>query len=545
LLKNELPNQSTPVIAINPGSDQPNKRMHPDSLAILADHLIKQYRAKIIILGGPGEIAIGNYIQVAMTHKAINLAGKLSLNDLCFIISKLDLLITNDSAPMHIAAALTIKQVAIFGPGYPTLFKPYTSAENYRLIFKELDCRPCNTKNCDHLSCISTITVSEVLAAANSFLDNSFQKRTVTDTILQKESLSKVNQKNNHSTEKPRRVTMHEETHIKKTVNSPCCICNSSDSSLLFETKYPYHRYPGNFILRKCDSCGLIFNSPRLIDEELFKLYGKHYYFHKRSDAVEFQRIAHVYLRTLALLDIDSDTKKVIEIGSAKGYLLALLKHLGWEVRGCELSPIAAEYAINTFGVDTYIGSVEQYINDSKKQFFPVTLAIDVIEHVPNPVGFFQALTSIIPREGFLVLDTPNADSYNISTLGYRWSGFNPFHIYLFNRHNLEKLLGDRGFSIQHIFTYNNHPQSRVSSSRKVKEFIKLLLFRIGILESSSKAFNAFLSKKNRPVINSDILIRNAENIIREEKTYLDSDDSRNVLAKDMKGDNIVIIAKK
>ncbi len=84
---------------------------------------------------------------------------------------------------------------------------------------------------------------------------------------------------------------------MKKPVNDPCCVCHTSGNSPLFTMRYPYHRYPGTFTLRKCNSCGLIFNSPRIIDEELFKLYGKSYYFHNRSDAEEFRRIAGVYLR--------------------------------------------------------------------------------------------------------------------------------------------------------------------------------------------------------------------------------------------------------
>lgn len=163
-------NQHSPTVAINPGSDQPKKRLHPDRLADIADRLVEQCNARIILLGGPGEMSISQHIQDTMNHDAINLAGKLTLNDLVYIISQLDLLITNDSAPMHIAAALNIKQVAIFGPGYPELFRPYTSSDNYILIYKHLDCRPCNNKECGHISCIESITSEEVFEAANTLL---------------------------------------------------------------------------------------------------------------------------------------------------------------------------------------------------------------------------------------------------------------------------------------------------------------------------------------------------------------------------------------
>ncbi len=57
------------------------------------------------------------------------------------------------------------------GPGYPVLFRPYTSQENYVLIYKELECRPCTRKNCDHISCIENIAADEVIEASKVLLN--------------------------------------------------------------------------------------------------------------------------------------------------------------------------------------------------------------------------------------------------------------------------------------------------------------------------------------------------------------------------------------
>ena len=170
LFKEKSSGGNVPIIGINPGSDQPKKRLHPERLAVVADNLIEEKNAYIIVLGAPNEISISQSVQDTMKHDAINLAGKLTLNDLIYIISQLDVLITNDSAPMHIAAALNVRQVAIFGPGYPELFGPYTSSDNYILIYKHLDCRPCNNKKCGHISCLETITVDEVFEAVKTLL---------------------------------------------------------------------------------------------------------------------------------------------------------------------------------------------------------------------------------------------------------------------------------------------------------------------------------------------------------------------------------------
>ena len=163
-------NQHAQIVAINPGGDRPNRRWNSDRFAAVADWLVERCNARIIILGGPGETSISQHIKDTMNHDAIDLAGKLTLNDLVYIISQLDLLITNDSAPMHIAAALNTRQVAIFGPENPTLLHPYTLQDNYKIMHKYINCSPCKKNKCDHISCLETITVDEVFKAANTLL---------------------------------------------------------------------------------------------------------------------------------------------------------------------------------------------------------------------------------------------------------------------------------------------------------------------------------------------------------------------------------------
>ena len=97
-----------------------------------------------------------------MRNKAIDLSGQLTLNDLVYIIDQMDLLVTNDSAPMHIAAAVKTPVVAIFGPEDLRLFGPYTTPDLYRIVFKDVDCRPCKKKDCKRPLCLDQITPEEV-----------------------------------------------------------------------------------------------------------------------------------------------------------------------------------------------------------------------------------------------------------------------------------------------------------------------------------------------------------------------------------------------
>jgi lipopolysaccharide heptosyltransferase II len=138
------------VVGINPGGDWKSKRWSPDNFATIADKIIDEFGAKMIILGGPGEENIGSEIQQRMRNNAVNLSGKLNLNELVYIISRLDVLITNDSGPMHIGAATGTPLVAIFGPGDPTLVRPYTSKKLYS-----------NDKCTQHV-CLDIVTPEEV-----------------------------------------------------------------------------------------------------------------------------------------------------------------------------------------------------------------------------------------------------------------------------------------------------------------------------------------------------------------------------------------------
>jgi lipopolysaccharide heptosyltransferase II len=157
-------------VAVNPGADGKHRRWKPLNFASVADHLSETYKSKIIILGGPGEENIAKDIESRMRNDAINLAGSLTLNDLVYIISRLDLLITNDSGPMHIAAAVGTPLVAIFGPELPVHAGPYVSEDLYRIVQRDVDCRPCSRRDCDRRICLDSITPEEVIEKCSDIL---------------------------------------------------------------------------------------------------------------------------------------------------------------------------------------------------------------------------------------------------------------------------------------------------------------------------------------------------------------------------------------
>jgi len=108
------------LIGVNPGGDRLNRRWNPDCFSQTARRLLDTYPARIVLLGCPAEASMAkNMENMIGSEHVVNLSGRTSLHDLCYMIGRFDLLLTNDSGPMHIAAAAGTPVVGIFGPENP------------------------------------------------------------------------------------------------------------------------------------------------------------------------------------------------------------------------------------------------------------------------------------------------------------------------------------------------------------------------------------------------------------------------------------------
>jgi 2-polyprenyl-3-methyl-5-hydroxy-6-metoxy-1,4-benzoquinol methylase len=363
---------------------------------------------------------------------------------------------------------------------------------------------------------------------------------------------------------------------MKTEVNNPCCLCGATESQLLFERTFSRPLNPEPFAIRRCSGCNLLFNSPRLAAEEIRSLYTDHYYFFQREDEPEFERIANIYQRTIAEIDSDLKPGRVLEIGSAKGYLLALMKALGWQPTGIEVSPDAAHYAVTAFGADCFTGTLEEYVSSPRHASFPLVLAIDLLEHLEQPLAFIGLLREVVDEDGWLIIDTPNGGAYNISVQASQWKGFNPFHIFLFTKENLVTMLSNNGFEVHKVFSYSNKmatapptPASRMtteadflpSQSSKIKETVKALLKRAGLFDAVAPLYRRLKRLTERDSGSPSIsgvphsaarlqshmadLINRAVSQIKTTPVYSQTPDASYPLADQCRGDNLVVIAKR
>ncbi|MCX6075035.1 MAG: lipopolysaccharide heptosyltransferase II [Campylobacterales bacterium] len=160
-----------PTLGINPGATYGSaKRWYPEKFAEVARTYADRYA--IVIFGGPNEVEMANDIEKRLEGTTVtNLAGKTSVEELCSMIGGLDLFITNDSGPMHVAAAYQVPTVAIFGPTNHTETSQWRNTKNV-IVRHEMECSPCMKRECPlkHHECMKGITANEVISAVKNLI---------------------------------------------------------------------------------------------------------------------------------------------------------------------------------------------------------------------------------------------------------------------------------------------------------------------------------------------------------------------------------------
>jgi heptosyltransferase-2 len=163
-----------PTLGINPGAAYGSaKRWYPEKFAEVAAALAERY--DIVIFGGPCETDIAADIEAELRRLNVsnvtNLAGKTTIPELCEKIGGLQLFITGDSGPMHIAAAYGVPTVSLFGPTRHDETCQWHNAQSV-IIRHDLTCSPCMKRECPlkHHECMKKITAEEVIEAAESLV---------------------------------------------------------------------------------------------------------------------------------------------------------------------------------------------------------------------------------------------------------------------------------------------------------------------------------------------------------------------------------------
>ena len=166
----------TRLIGVHPFSAVPERAWHADRFAGIANELQKRHGARILLLGGQKDVVAAADMEKQIRPRPITAAGRTSLRQTMALLSKCSLLVCNDSGVMHLAAALDVPLVALFGPQTPDLFGPW--GKRCVVATKRFHCSPCKQKFFTECKpspsgkpwCMENITEEEVLAAAAGLL---------------------------------------------------------------------------------------------------------------------------------------------------------------------------------------------------------------------------------------------------------------------------------------------------------------------------------------------------------------------------------------
>ncbi|MCE2413105.1 glycosyltransferase family 9 protein [Candidatus Poribacteria bacterium] len=163
-------------VGVFPGAGWKLREWMPDRFATIGDRLVRHFNTEILIFGGQKEAELVHTVANLMDARAVPFAGNLQVRELAACIEKCDLFLTNDTGPMHIAAAVGTPTVSLFGPGNHIRFQPLGGL--HQTLRHDVPCSPCKqfTDKCKDNICMKKITVDEVWQSISETLTSSARR---------------------------------------------------------------------------------------------------------------------------------------------------------------------------------------------------------------------------------------------------------------------------------------------------------------------------------------------------------------------------------
>lgn len=162
------------LIGLHVGARPPARRWPPEHFARLVGELARRSDVPIVLTGGPGEAELAAQVQATASVPTVNLAGETSIGALAALMRKMDLFVSNDTGPAHLAVAVDVPSITIFGPADHRRWEPLDQ-RRHRIVRRAVWCNPCPHWECiyqDH-ACLRWVTPEDVVRVAEELLGNS------------------------------------------------------------------------------------------------------------------------------------------------------------------------------------------------------------------------------------------------------------------------------------------------------------------------------------------------------------------------------------
>ncbi|HEY1343094.1 MAG TPA: class I SAM-dependent methyltransferase [Bryobacteraceae bacterium] len=252
-----------------------------------------------------------------------------------------------------------------------------------------------------------------------------------------------------------------------------CLVCGSSRAAPLFTASDRlYHTTAKQFAVVRCGDCGLVRLDPPPPPEELRHYYPHNYWFVPDSSAAG--RMEEAYRRLVlrdhvtfveAALHRSRAEGPLLDIGCGGGLFLGMMRERGFRVVGLDFSAEAAAIAWKRHQAPAVCGMLEDGLLRAGA-FGGITM-FHVLEHLYDPRAYLAAARDLLQTDGRLIVQVPNAASWQFRLLGRSWNGVDvPRHLFDFRARDLEKLLTGAGFAIERrkYFSLRDNPAGLASS---------------------------------------------------------------------------------
>jgi 2-polyprenyl-3-methyl-5-hydroxy-6-metoxy-1,4-benzoquinol methylase len=236
----------------------------------------------------------------------------------------------------------------------------------------------------------------------------------------------------------------------------PCDLCGAeeAESAPLYTLRDTFHDLPGEFVLRRCRACGLMYLSPRPTPQGMLVYYPDAYSNYRPAIEDEWSPLMRwMRQRKLAarrtVIERASGLRRgrLLDVGCSTGLFLHEMDLAGWEIAGVEPVAGAAAYARERFGLEVVQGPLHE-ATYAPASFDAITFW-DVLEHTFSPRQALGQAAALLRPGGYLFASVPNWDSFNRRLFGRYWQGLDtPRHLYVFPRETLAALLRRAGFEV-------------------------------------------------------------------------------------------------
>jgi SAM-dependent methyltransferase len=302
-----------------------------------------------------------------------------------------------------------------------------------------------------------------------------------------------------------------------RTAAARCCVCGATHSTLWCTAIDRLHDVPGTFTYTRCAACGVVYQNPQVIPDDIPSLYPETYAPWTRDTAGTKPPAAWKRrLRdTLLITGLPGAVREVLDGGGAlldagcgDGKFLARIasEHPRAEVAGLDFSPRAVEAVRDKLGVTAHCGTLPEVAEQSPEPAFDVVTMWWYLEHVPDPAAVIAAARKLLRPGGWIAIAVPNVRSLNAALFRARWFHLDcPRHLWLFTPASLRRLVTAAGFDVR-LIRHDTSPWGLLGSLEYS------VRGRISDIDSATLS-KPLLKAAARPVSLATALLRQADTI--------------------------------